>query len=243
MVGAKKKFDIYGIEKCSGWKNMREFTIQSSVERPILFRTMNKDVYEATLRDGSIWMRSAEYYQEVEDKDRRDASEGVNSAKTSFELNFGKLKICGDGNIGQSIVPHYIMSMHGTSISDVIRDGFGGCTVGVKNASTLVSQIMYAASKQVEVTGFRWGPVSYRYTSLMKSYDGAGAAISIEGVGGFYLKSVDTDVLRKDPIYPFIEQDEWRIVIFVKEYYNGDRAEPLKISVDPGHFYEYIPPA
>jgi len=134
------------------------------------------------------------------------------------------------------------MSLHSTSISNDIREEFGGCTIGIKNPQLLVSQILYAASKQVEVTGYRWGPVSYRYTPLMKSYDGAGAAISIEGPHGFFLKAVDTDVLRKDPVYPFIDQDEWRIAVFVSEYCNGDHAEPLRINVDPNHFYEYIPP-
>jgi hypothetical protein len=54
-----------------------------------------------------------------------------------------------------------------------------------------------------------------------------------------YLDPLNTDVLRKQPIRPFIEQDEWRIVIFTEGYLNDDPHAPLQIQVDPSHFYPY----
>ena len=41
---------------------------------------------------------------------------------------------------------------------------------------------------------------------------------------------------------PFIEQDEWRIVIFTEGYLEGDPMAALKINVEPSHFYAYRGP-
>jgi hypothetical protein len=74
------------------------------------------------------------------------------------------------------------------------------------------------------------------------SSDGA-AAIDLSGDGPLFLKSINTSVLRKEPVLPFIEQDEWRIVVFTDGYLNNDPLTPPDINVDPGHFYDYLPPS
>ena len=68
----------------------------------------------------------------------------------------------------------------------------------------------------------------------------ATAAIKLDGNPAVAIKSINTDVLRKEPVEPFIFQDEWRIAIFSSGYLNDDPNEPLKINVDPNNFYEYI---
>ncbi len=54
-----------------------------------------------------------------------------------------------------------------------------------------------------------------------------------------YLNPLNTDVLRKRPIVPFIEQDEWRIVILTNGYLGDDPNAPLQLNVDPSNFYAY----
>lgn len=221
--------------------------IKTKFDRPIIFRTCEKVVYESTLKTGSIWMRSSHYYRNIEDIARQDKSEGINGTQALFPLNFSPdsaqaLTLTGDGSVGQEIIPHYIMSMHGTSVSEDARKGFGDYTLGIHCIADLAAEILYQASKKLSVHSYRFGQVSYQRTSLCQSYSGPGAAIKLAGNPSVFIKSINTDVLRKDPVEPFISQDEWRIAIFPTNYLNDDWREPLKLNVDPSHFYPYIEP-
>ena len=179
-----------------------------------------------------------------EDLARADRLEGVGGTKAHIPLRFKyesspELTIQG-GTIGQKIVPHYILSLHGTALSEEYRSSFGGHTFGVKCIARLAAEVLYQASKQLCVHGYRFGPVSYQHTAICISHSGQGAAIGLGGTPQMSLRSLDTDVLRKEPVEPFISQDEWRIVVFPASYVKGDPKEPLKINVSPDHFFEYI---
>ncbi|ABL64341.1 hypothetical protein [Chlorobium phaeobacteroides] len=218
--------------------------IITEFDRPIVFRTVNAEVYESTINSGSIWLRSSDYYVYLEDKARCDKSEGANGTKTLLPLCFhpegGTKQIYyGDGIIGQKISPHYIFSMHGSSVSECVRKDFGEFTFGIKCISRLSAEILYEASKYLNVTGYRFGQVSYQYTALCRSLHSHGAAVGLGGNLPEFLQSINTDVLRKDPVLPFIEQDEWRIVIFTNSLIKNDYNEPLKLIVNPNNFYEY----
>jgi hypothetical protein len=93
----------------------------AEVGEPLIFRTTSSDVCEVALNTGSLWLRSDQYYRDLEDKVRNDDFEGVNSgaARIPIRVRAGgaNLQIEGDGQIGQVIVPHYILSLHGTSLS------------------------------------------------------------------------------------------------------------------------------
>lgn len=222
--------------------------IQADLDRPIIFRTVNRNVYEDTLRVGSIWLRSSHYYQQLEDQSRQDRQEGVNFTRTPFPLKFNQkcgqaLTLKGNGAIGCEIIPHYIMSMHGTCISENVLEQFGGYTFGIRCLAKLSAEILYQASKQVVVHGYRYGQVAYQYSALAMSYHCDKSAICLSDDPPVYIGSLSTDVLRKEPVKPFIEQDEWRIAIFVSQYLGENPNEPLKINVDPSHFYEYINPS
>ena len=187
-------------------------SIQTKLDRPIIFRTVDKTVYDTTLTSGSLWLRSSHYYRHIEDQTRADKSEGINGTQCSFPLHFKPpsaqaLSLEGNGTIGTEIIPHYIISMHGTSITDKVRQEFGGFTMGVSCLADLSAEILFQVSQQLPVTSYRFGQVAYQ---------------------------------RKDPVEPFILQDEWRIAIFTQGYLNNDPNEPLKINVDTKHFYEYI---
>lgn len=219
--------------------------IQANFDRPFIFRTVNDSVYKKSIEEGSIWLRSSHYYRNIEDQARVDKSEGVNGARTHFPLNLKpksaqSLSLQGTGSIGCEIIPHYIISLHGTSIADSVRREFGGRTMGVKCIGDLSAEVLFQVSKQISVTGYRYGQVAYQYTSLCMSLSMATAAIRLDGSPPIAIKSINTDVLRKEPIEPFILQDEWRIAVFTSGYLNNDPNEPLKINVDPKHFYEYI---
>lgn len=221
--------------------------IKTKLDRPILFRTCDKEVYEATLSSGSIWLRSSWYYRQIEDIARQDSSEGVNGTSMLFPLRFAPesaptITLEGPGSVGQEIVPHYLMSMHGTSITEATREGFGGYTLGIRCIADLAAEILYQVSKQIPVHGYRYGQVAYQRTALIMSYDPYGSANELGGSPSVHVKSLSTDVLRKDPVEPFIGQDEWRIAIFINKYLNNDPNEPLKINVEPNHFYDYIRP-
>lgn len=224
---------------------MNRNDIQARLDRPIIFRTVGESVYTSTLETGSIWLRSSHYYRSIEDKARVDKSEGVNGTKCLFPLNFKPksaqaLSLRGSGSVGCEIIPHYIISLHGTSIADHVRRGFGGRTMGVRCIAHLSTEVLYQASKQLTVTGYRFGQIAYQYTSLCMSHNMAAAAIKLDGNPAVAIKSINTDVLRKEPVEPFILQDEWRIAIFSSGYLNDDPNEALKINVDPNNFYEYI---
>jgi hypothetical protein len=115
--------------------------------------------------------------------------------------------------------------------------------MGVRSLSKLSAEILFQASQQVPCTGYRYGAVYYQHCALKTSlYSVGGAEIKIGENPGLFLNPVDTDVLRKRPVEPFILQDEWRIVIFVRNYLNNDQSAPLKINVAPDHFYPYLAP-
>ncbi|MEE4244945.1 MAG: hypothetical protein V2I33_06025, partial [Kangiellaceae bacterium] len=226
---------------------IHKFNINTKFDRPILFRTCDKTVYESTLETGSIWMRSSHYYQKVEDLARQDKSEGVNGTPMLFPLKFAPenaqgMSMEGEGSVGQEIIPHYITSMHGTGITEKVRKDFGGYTLGVRCIADLAAEILFEASQQLAIHSYRFGQVAYQRTALTQSYSRNGAAIELTGKPSVYIKSINTDVLRKDPIEPFISQDEWRVAVFPTGYLNSDPNEPLKINVNPKHFYRYIEP-
>ena len=228
-------------------EHMHKFKVNTKFDRPILFRTCDKVVYESTLDSGSIWMRSNDYYQKIEDLARQDKSEGINGTPMLFPLNFSPenaqgMSIAGEGTVGQEIIPHYITSMHGTGITENVRKEFGGYTLGIKCIADLAAEILFAASQQLAIHSYRFGQVAYQRTALTQSYTRSGAALELTGNPSVYVKSINTDVLRKAPVEPFISQDEWRIVIFPNVYLNGDPNEPLKINANPKHFYRYIEP-
>lgn len=222
----------------------QECTIKADYDRPIIFRTTSSEVHKKTIETGSIWLRSSEYYRGIEHKVRKDLGEGINATRTEIPLRFKprrgpQISIQGTGTIGQAIVPHYIMSLHGAGISAEQQQIFGGFTFGLNCISRLSAEILYRVSKIIDVTGYRFGQISYQQTALVRSHSGPGAAIGLGGAPPEYLRSINTDVLRKDPVSPFIEQDEWRIVVFTEDFYKDDPNAPLEIHVEPSHFYEY----
>lgn len=220
--------------------------IQAEPGEPIVFRTTNKEVAEQTLGAGSIWLRPAEYYRSIEDEVRSDRDEGVNSGTTTVPLRLKPrggtaMTVQGRGNIGQAIVPHYIASFHGSSLPEALRQEFGGVTFGVKSFACLSAELLYQASLQIRCTGYRYGKVFYQHSGLTVSSAVRGsAAIQLGENPPWFLNPLDTDVLRKSPVEPFIQQDEWRIVIFVASYVSADVEEPLRLNVSPDHFYAYL---
>jgi hypothetical protein len=218
-------------------------TLQSNFEEPLLFRSGDRVVHDSAINDGSLRMKSIHFYRGIEnDAARVDGHEGINTTPFTFPLRFDRnisniSEITGGGRIGCEIRNAYILSLHGTGIDPSIREGFGAYMFGIKSLYSLVNEIIYQASRQVEVIGHSYGQVSYQYTPLTISKNGMNTAIELSK--GIYLKSIATEILRKDPILPFIKQDEWRIAIFVKDYINNDAAESLFINVDKRHFYSY----
>ncbi len=221
--------------------------LKTELDRPILFRTVEKEIYRKSVDEGSIWLRSSHYYRSIEEQARCDQNEGANGTKTLMPLRFQvenapPLTIQGTGSVGCEIIPHYILSMHGAAISEKCRGEFGGHTFGIRCIARLAAEILYQASRQLDVFEYRFGQVSYLYTALSISNNGHGAAISLGGRPMLSVRSIDTDVLRKDPVAPFIYQDEWRIAIFPTKYLNDDASKPLELNVSPEHFFEYICP-
>lgn len=222
--------------------------IATDPDHPILFRTMGESVFDSTLATGSIWLRSDLYYREIEDKVRHDLSEGVNSGSTTIPLNLqmdkagSSLLIQGNGRVAQAIVPHYILSLHGSSISADQHAGFGGFTIGVKSIKRLAEEIYVRAKEVIGEHMWRFGQVAYQRTAFTVTANPVGTAPIAFGDSGLCLSLANTDVLRKDPVWPFIEQDEWRIVLFVEQYLDNNPDQPLRIAVDPGHFYPYLRP-
>lgn len=132
------------------------------------------------------------------------------------------------------------MSMHGTSITDKVREEFGGFTMGIKCLSDLSAEVLFQVSKQLPVASYRFGQVAYQRSVLAMSQNLSSSPLVLDGNPSIAVKPINTDVLRKDPVEPFILQDEWRIAIFTKGYLNNDPNEPLNINVDPKHFYKYL---
>ena len=220
--------------------------IQTDANEPLVFRTSDRSVATATVTTGSLWLRPAEFYRQIEDEARKDHSEGANAATTPIPLRLNPpggtpINIVGAGQIGQAIVPHYIASFHGTSLTENLRQNFGGVTFGVRSFSRLAADVLFQVSKQIRCSGYRYGKVYYQYVGLTIGHAVVGgAAIDLSGQSPWYLNPTSTDVLRKLPVEPFIHQDEWRIAVFVDAYANTDMTAPLKINVSPDHFYEYI---
>ena len=130
--------------------------------------------------------------------------------------------------------------MHGASIAPRQLSAFGGVTFGIRSLSKLAAEVLYQSSKVLDCGGYRFGPVRYQYASLsLFGLPIGSAAIALGGSRPAYINPLDTDVLRKEPILPFIHQDEWRIAIFPRGYLQDDPNAPLEIFVDPSHFYCY----
>lgn len=218
-------------------------------ECPAIFRTCSEVVYRAALEHGSLWLRTGEYYRGIEDAKRKDGLEGISAGRSGFPVCFrapngSNLLLRGDGkgHVGQAIIPHYIASFHGASISEDQWRDFGGWTFGVRDFRKLAQEIYVKAGGITPCHKYRFGPVSYRYTALAHflTKPPGGPAIALGGSPPSWVNVTDTDVLRKHPVAPFIDQDEWRIAVFPNEYISDDANEPLRINVDPGHFFPYI---
>lgn len=222
--------------------------IQTEFDEPILFRTTTKEVCQSTLDTGSLWLRSDKYYRELEDQVRNDALEGGNSGMTHIPLRIQMadgtpFHIEGQGHVGQLMIPHYLVSLHGTSIAPTERDAFGGYTFGVRSLMRLSAEILFQCSKALRCSGYRYGHVYYQYSAFALSLNSnGGAAMKLGDSPAYFLNPVNTDVLRKRPASPFINQDEWRIVVFTEGYLDDDATAPLRINVSPSHFYPYLEP-
>lgn len=224
-----------------------ESKINADFGQPFLFRTTIQKYYQSTLTTGTLCLHSSEYFRETEDRDRCDANEGANMGiltlpqRVKYEGYAGYDAI--GGSVGQIIVPHYILSLHGMSISLEQHEKFGGHTFGIKNFEKLAFDIHHEVKKQIKSDRFRKGAVCYRHTTITCSEFPDGGAIgelsSVSGGKSIYIHPLSTDVLRKSPVKPFIEQDEWRIVVFTDGYLNNNSKCDLLIQVDPSHFYEY----
>ncbi len=220
--------------------------IATEIDEPILFRTSSRDVYTATLATGSLWLRSDQYFREIEDTVRRDRSEGTNGTSTVIPIkvapqNGPSVHIFGDGEISQRFDPHYILSMHGSGIRLAQVRAFGGHTFGIRSISRLSAEVLYRCSQLVRCNGYRYGPVSYQRTALTHSLHSIGGSpLCLSRNPASYIRPLNVDVLRKQPMFPFVDQDEWRIVVFADGYLEGNPRFPLKINVDPGAFFPYL---
>lgn len=219
--------------------------ICADIDEPILFRTTSNDVYKTTIETGSLWLRSGQYFRELEDKVRSDKNEGVNIGKITFPLSFKvqdglNINIEGKGIIGQEIRPHYILSLHGSSISATQLRSFGENTFGIRSLSKLSAEVLLESSKILKNCSCRYGAIAYQYSAFALSHNPiGGSAMKLRGEPPLYLNPAHTDILRKEPVVPFTEQDEWRIAIFTEKHLNDDPNVPLKINVNPGNFYPY----
>jgi len=214
-----------------------QYQIASAVGAPILFRTTNEEVRRAALETGSLWLRSAQYYAASEDQVRNDATEGMSASRATVPLRFGEVEFARVGTVSRQTVPHYILSLHGACISKEQHSSFGGCSFGIRERWRLAMAIYYEVVKQIDCTGFRYGPVNYRHGLLGLMRNRVGEPIQLPG--DLYLGPEDADFLTKPPIRPFIEQDEYRIAMFTDGYIDNDINAPLKINVPTSHFYPY----
>lgn len=215
-------------------------SVQSNLDYPLIFRTSTESVYRSTTENGEIWLRSDECFRSLEDKVRNDALESLSAAGHKFPLLVSNLHLEGDGNLSEEFLPHYILSLHGTSIKDEVRRGFGGFTFGVKNIDLLARHIFEECRKQIACTQWEWAPIAYQYSALKISEDQTGAPIQVGHDPSRFLGVWRPSPFRKRPIPPFIYQDEWRIVLRTNGYINRDSSVPLKVRVPPSLFYEYL---
>ena len=219
--------------------------VQSDLDQPIVFRTCSESVFTSSLETGSIWLRSASYYQTIENDARIDNQEGINATSAHLPLEIHppggvRLRLEGPGRVGQEIIPHYLACFHSSSIQEEQRLAFGAHTMGVRNLFRLALAVVHECNRQIGVTAYRYGAVNYRHTALAQKHAMVGSSpIQVTGDSPVNLTPVGTDVLTKAPVPPFIGQDEWRIAVFTEGHHE---QEPLKINVDPGHFYPYAVP-
>jgi hypothetical protein len=219
--------------------------IQSDLDRPVLFRTTTESVYRSTTDNGEIWLRADEYFRRLEDKVRNDELESASAGKHQFPLNLNPpsshaVHLTGNGHIAESPKPHYILSLHGTSIVEETRKGFGGFTFGIRNIDLLARHIFEECRKQITCNQWNWDQVRYQHSALRISEDGKGAAIQFGDGQSRALRVFDVSPFRKRPIPPFTQQDEWRIVMWSEGYLKGDSKEPLIVRVPPSLFYRYL---
>jgi hypothetical protein len=102
-----------------------------------------------------------------------------------------------------------------------------------------MKEVVAEVSKSVDVIKCSYGPVKYQYAALKLSRSSQGSNIELSETPPMHLKIFNSDTLRKRPIEPFISQDEWRIVVFIKSYYKDDPELALKINVRASNFYPY----
>jgi hypothetical protein len=219
--------------------------IQSDIGQPIVFKTTTEPVYRSTLQAGESWLRSDEYYRQLEDQVRGDSLESSSPGRTTVPLSVSNpggasLHFSGEGFLAERLPAHYIMSFHGTSIAEAERRGFGGYTFGVKNIMLLASAVLLKCSTQIGCFGYNWNQINYQFSGLQISDQIDGAPIVFGDNPPRCFRTLAPNAFRKRPVQPFIDQDEWRIVIWTNGYLNSDPMLPLRIIVPAPHFYPYI---
>lgn len=220
-------------------------SVQSDLDLPLVFRTTKEKVYQSTTQTGDIWLWSDEHFRKLEDKVRNDELESLSAGKHLFPLFLSApsgtpLHLHGDGSLAEQLNPHYILSLHGSSIAEHIREKFGGFTFGVTSIDLLARHIFSECSKQISCNQWNWNQVAYQHSALRISADDRGAPLQFGHNPSRCLRIYNASPFKKRPVHPFTEQDEWRIVIWTNAYLNEDPNAPLVVRVPPSLFYRYL---
>lgn len=219
--------------------------LETDLDQPILFRTCDQVPYDAALSSGSLWLRSDRYYRDLEDEARNDRHESTSSGSTRVPLRMptaggGSITIQGPGTLGVLPTPHYMLCLHGSSISEAALSGFGGRTLGIRNVARLAPEIFDECSKQIPCSSWQWTQVAYAHSAMMVTEAPGGAPIRcLRNEKEVSITPIAPTPFRKRPVLPFIEQDEWRIVIYTEGYLPGPIDEPLRINVSASQFFAY----
>ncbi len=216
------------------------------VDNPVIFRTTCGYAYAQSVDEGSLWLRPLDYFEKLEKESVGDKSEPYNVAPSRMKVHLSDGKVWNklDDNLFIKIpkLKQYIACFHGPAISDKQRENFGGCTFSIKNVNCLITEIYRECIKQVnpfidsstnQSRNPRFGKVFYQYVGINFTRNVEAFQFSTGIYLGYHLQ----DDFRKDPLPEFIDQDEYRFIVYVDNYISDDPEVPLKINVDPRNFY------
>ena len=226
--------------------------LKFDVGLPQLYRSTNESVYNKTVNEGVLWLRTDQYLRDLEEEEisaRADDEEGRIILSAFGDHGIGKIEPMREdavAKMGWNTEKHYILSLHANNadIPKLYKRFSATHTFCIRNVIELSQEIVYELNRKFpyysinssvhQVTYLQYARA---WQSEMNKNDSGEKEMNV-----YFVPSVSNAVnpiAVKHPYFGY--QDEWRITVVFKDKKTGksiyvDDDDKIIVAVNANNF-------